>query len=107
MINFEDFKKVELVTAKILEVSDHPDADRLYVLKIEIAEEQPRQIIGGIKAFYSKEELLGKTIVVVKNLEPAVIRGVQSNGMLLAVKDEEGLSVLTTDKSMPAGIRVA
>ena len=107
MISFDDFKKVELVTAKVLEVNDHPDADRLYVLKIDIAEEEPRQIVGGIKAFYSKEELVGKTIIIVKNLEPAVIRGVESKGMLLAVKDENGLSVLTTEKQMPAGCRAS
>ena len=107
MISFDDFKKVEIVTAKVLEVIDHPDADRLYVLKIDVSEDQPRQIVGGIKAFYSKEELVGKTIVIVKNLEPAVIRGVESNGMLLAVKYEDGLSLLTTDKQVPAGIRAS
>jgi methionine--tRNA ligase beta chain len=106
MITFDDFKKVELVTAKVLEVEDHPDADRLYVLQVDIGEEK-RQIIAGIKAFYTKEELLGKTVVMVKNLEPATIRGVESNGMILAVKDENNLSVLTTEKDITIGNRAS
>jgi methionyl-tRNA synthetase len=106
MITYDDFKNIEIVTAKVLEVADHPNADRLYVLQLDLGDEK-RQIIAGVKAFYSKEELVGKTIVVVKNLEPAVIRGVESNGMLLAVKDENGLAVLTIEKDIKIGNRVS
>ncbi|PIQ86897.1 MAG: methionine--tRNA ligase, partial [Candidatus Omnitrophica bacterium CG11_big_fil_rev_8_21_14_0_20_45_26] len=83
MATIEDLKKLDLRIAEILKVEPHPNADRLWLLTIRIGEEE-RQIVAGIKKFYSAEALLGKKIVVVANLEPAVIRGVESKGMLLA-----------------------
>jgi len=102
MITFDEFKKVEIKTATILSVKDHPDADRLYVVDIDLGSEK-RQIVAGIKKHYTPEELIGKNVAVIVNLEPAVIRGVESNGMLLAASDSEMLSILTLDKSLPAG----
>ena len=102
MITFDDFKKLELRTAKIVDVKDHPDADRLYVIEVEIAQEK-RQVVAGIKSSYQPEDLIGKSVVVVVNLEPATIRGVESNGMILAASDENGLSVLTLDKDVLSG----
>ncbi len=102
MISFEDFKKTELRTAKVLSAEEIPGADRLWKLSIEVGPET-RQIVAGIKAYYTKESLVGKTIVIVNNLEPAVIRGVESKGMLLAAKGPEGLSLLTLDGSLPSG----
>ncbi|VAW14590.1 Methionyl-tRNA synthetase, partial [hydrothermal vent metagenome] len=67
MLTFEDFKKVKLVSAKILEAKEHPDADRLYVLKIDLGEEQ-RQLVAGIRNAYSTDDLIGKKIIVVANL---------------------------------------
>lgn len=89
MVSFDDFKKIELKTAKIISIEDIVGKDKLYKLQIELGTEK-RQLVAGIKQYYSKEELLGKTIIVVSNLEPAVIAGNQSNGMLLAVKTIEG-----------------
>lgn len=106
MVSFDDFKKLEIKTAKILEVKDHPNADKLLVLKIEVGDTQ-KQIIAGIKSHYENDDLIGKTIVVVDNLEPAVIRGEESNGMLLAVKDEEALSLLVPDKPIKSGNRIS
>jgi methionyl-tRNA synthetase len=106
MVSFDDFKKLEIKTAKILEVKDHPNADKLLVLKIEVGDTQ-KQIIAGIKNHYENDDLIGKTIVVVDNLEPAVIRGEESNGMLLAVKDEEALSLLVPDKPIKSGNRIS
>ncbi len=102
MVSFDEFKKIEIVTAKILEVEDHPNADKLYVMKIDIGGETP-QIVAGIRAHYKKEELIGKQIVVVRNLEPATIRGVESNGMLLAAKDDKTLALLVPEKEISPG----
>ncbi len=92
--------------AKIISVEDHPNADRLLVLQIDLDSEQ-RQIVAGIKTHYAKEDLIGKEIVVVSNLEPVEIRGVLSNGMLLAAKDSDNFALLSTDKFIKPGSRVA
>jgi methionine--tRNA ligase beta chain len=102
MITYEDFKKLEIKTAKILDVKDHPSADRLYILDIDTGDGK-RQIVAGIKNHYSAESLVGKNIAVILNLEPAVIRGVESNGMLLAASSGQELSVLIPDKDMAPG----
>ncbi|MCD6080597.1 MAG: hypothetical protein J7J54_04000 [Candidatus Omnitrophica bacterium] len=97
---------MELVIGRIKEVEDHPNADKLYVLKVSVGDEE-RTLVAGIKSYYSRENLLGKQIVVVKNLEPAVIRGVKSEGMLLAAQDSQGVSILIPDREVEdgAGIR--
>ncbi len=102
MITFDEFKKIEIKTAKILSVKDHPDADRLYVVDVDLGNEK-RQIVAGIKKHYTPEELIGKDVAVIVNLEPATIRGVESNGMLLAASDSEMLSILTLDRGLPPG----
>ncbi|MFH1458934.1 MAG: hypothetical protein ABIG64_00985 [Candidatus Omnitrophota bacterium] len=102
MISLEEFKKIELRVAKIKEVSDHPDADKLLVLKIEVGEEL-KQIVAGIKLHYSKEELVDKQIVIVNNLEPVIIRGQESQGMLLAASDENTLTLITPEKRISCG----
>lgn len=106
MVTYEEFKKLDIRVAKVLEVEDHPNADRLYVLKIDTGVDT-RTIVAGIKNFYTKETLVGKNVVVIINLEPAVIRGVESNGMLLAASDDSGISVLTPDKSPKPGSRIS
>lgn len=102
MITFNEFKKLDIKTAKIISVKEHPDADRLYIMEIDLGDEK-RQIVAGIRAHYSQEELTGRNIAVVTNLEPAKIRGVESNGMLLAASGDEALSILTPDKDLPPG----
>jgi methionyl-tRNA synthetase len=102
MVSFEDFKKLEIKTAKILDVINHPNADKLFILKIDIGGEK-KQIVAGIRKQYSKEELIGKDIVVVNNLEPIVIRGEESKGMLLAAQDENIISLLIPDKKIKSG----
>ena len=105
MLKFEDFKKMELITAVVKEVKEHPNADRLYVLRIDTGKEE-KQLVAGIRNAYSAEELMDRTIVVINNLEPAVIRGEESNGMLLAVGDENGVSLLGPDRPVAAGSTV-
>jgi methionine--tRNA ligase beta chain len=102
MISYEDFKKLEIRTARVLAAKEHPSADRLYVLDIDLGSEK-RQIVAGIKNYYSIDSLIGKNIAVITNLEPAVIRGVESNGMLLAASGESTLCVLTTDRDIMPG----
>ena len=102
MITFDEFKKIEIKTAKILDVKDHPEADRLYIVDVDLGDEK-RQIVAGIKKYYTPEELIGKDVAVIVNLEPALIRGVESNGMLLAGSNNEALSILTLDRDLPPG----
>lgn len=102
MVNIEDFSKLELKVGKIIDVSDHPKADKLYILKVDIGEKQI-QLVAGIKNFYSKEELKNKLIVVLVNLEPKALRGVVSEGMLLAAQYKDIISILTPDKNVAPG----
>ncbi len=106
MISFEDFKKLNLVVATVTAVEDHPQADRLLLLTVQIGEEL-RTLVAGIKQFYPPEALIGKQLVVVENLEPASIRGVQSRGMILAAKSGETLSLVTLDRPVPSGTTVS
>jgi methionyl-tRNA synthetase len=106
-ISIDDFAKVELKTAKVLEVEKVEGADKLLRLQIKIGEEN-RQIVAGIAEHYSLEELVGKKIVVVANLKPAVIRGVESNGMLLAVSTNDSVVLVTPeDTDVPSGLKVS
>lgn len=106
MATIDDFKKLDLRIADILEVEPHPKADRLYVLKIRVGDRE-KQLVAGIKDFYSPEDLKGKKIIVIDNLDPVTLRGVESQGMLLAAKDESGLGVVTVDKPVSSGATVS
>lgn len=86
-IAFEDFAKVDLRVAKIVEAEDHPNADRLLKLKLDDGSGEPRQICAGIKGHYEPADLVGTSIIIVANLEPRTIRGEESKGMLLAASD--------------------
>ena len=102
MASIEDFRKLELRVAQIIEVSDHPNADKLLILKVDLGERQ-KQVVAGIKAFYTKEELVGKQVVLVDNLDPVILRGVESQGMILAGSDDLLLAVLSPDKQLKLG----
>lgn len=104
-ISIDDFKKVELRTAKILEARPHPNADKLVLLKVDVGGEQ-KQIVAGIRAYYEPEKLIGRTVVVVNNLQPAMLRGEESNGMLLAASGPAGVHLLTPDADLPGGCEV-
>lgn len=106
-ISYEDFAKLDIRTGTVLEVDDHPDADKLYILKIDEGEEYPRQLVAGLKKHYSPEELKGKQIIFLANLEPKELRGKLSHGMILAAGDEETVSVLTTDRSVKNNSRIS
>ncbi|MCD4779854.1 MAG: methionine--tRNA ligase subunit beta [Candidatus Omnitrophica bacterium] len=105
MATIEDLVKLKLQIAEIKEVNEHPDADRLYVLKIDLGGDE-RQLVAGIRKNYAPDELVGKQIVVISNLEPAVIRGQESQGMLLAALSEDGPVILTPEKKVTLGSNI-
>lgn len=102
MINIDDFKKVELKVAKVLSAEKIEGSDKLLKLQLDLGTEQ-RQILSGIAKHYQLEDLVGKQIVIISNLEPRQMMGLESQGMVLAAGDGEVVSLLTPDKDMPAG----
>ncbi len=104
-ISIQGFSEIDLRVAEIKAVEEHPDADKLLVLKIDTGDGE-KQLVTGIKNHYSAEELVGKKIVIVNNLAPAVLRGVESQGMLLAARDGDKVVLLTTEKDVGPGSRV-
>jgi len=102
MITIDDFRKLDLRVAQIKEIKEHPNADKLYLIQVDVGGEL-KQIVAGIRNAYTKEELLGKKVIIVNNLEPATIRGETSNGMLLAASDSQGMAVLTVEKEIVLG----
>ena len=102
MVTIDDFRKLELKVGVIKEVSDHPNADRLYVVIVDLGD-KTKQLVAGIRSAYTKEELVGKQVVVVDNLEPAMLRGVQSQGMLLAASDTAGITILSPQRQVALG----
>lgn len=95
-VSYDDFAKVELRVAKVLEARPHPNADKLMLLQVDVGDEQ-KQIVAGIRLHYTPEQLVGKSIVIVNNLAPAMLRGETSNGMLLAATSGEKVILLTPD----------
>ncbi|MBS0196552.1 MAG: methionine--tRNA ligase subunit beta [Planctomycetes bacterium] len=86
-ITFDEFAKVDLRVAKILKAEPHPNADKLYKLQLDDGSGMPRQICAGIRQAYTAEELVGKSIIIVANLAPRILRGEESRGMLLAASN--------------------
>jgi len=103
-IDYEDFAKVDLRVAKILAVEAVPKSNKLLKLKVDIGEE--RTIVAGVGKDYSPEELLGRQILVVANLKPVKLMGVESYGMLLATDTDKGLTDLTFDREAKTGGRI-
>jgi methionyl-tRNA synthetase len=106
MISIEEFRNVELKVATVKSAEAHPNADKLLVLQIDLGNEQ-RQICAGIRNHYTPEELVGRQIVVVANLETAKLRGLESQGMLLAASDDGRVIILTPEKPVQAGSKIS
>ena len=104
-VTIEDFDKLEFRVAEVLKVEPHPKADKLLVLSVKLGPEE-RTIVSGIKQFYKPEELVGKKVVIVANLKPVKLRGVESQGMILAAEDAQTLSVMTLDREVSSGAEV-
>lgn len=108
IIPFKEWEKLDLRVAKILDVKQHPNADKLYLLDIDLGMEK-RTLVAGLKQYYSPEELAGKLCVVFTNLEPAMIRGVKSEGMILAAvnTDRTKVNIIHPDKDIELGSRIS
>lgn len=106
MITYEDFAKLDLRVAKIIAVEKVENTQKLYKIKIDLGGEE-RQIISGLAEKYAPEELTGKLIIVLANLEPKTIKGQESNGMLLAASENDQISLLTIDKLLPSGSKIS
>jgi methionyl-tRNA synthetase len=107
MITIEDFGRLNLRVATIAAAEPHPNADRLLVLQVDAGGDR-RQLVAGIREHYAVEDLVGKQVVIVANLQPAVLRGVKSEGMILAASDEDGsLSLIAPERPVAPGSRVS
>jgi methionyl-tRNA synthetase len=106
VIKYDDFAKLALRVARVLTAERHPDADRLLVLTVDAGEAQPRTLCAGIAVAYAPEDLVGRTVVLLANLEPRKIRGIVSNGMLLAAGEGPGLKLLTVPGELPPGTAI-
>ncbi|MGV8142691.1 MAG: hypothetical protein ACP5NS_03580 [Candidatus Pacearchaeota archaeon] len=107
-IPYSDFEKLDLQVGKILEVADHPKADKLYILTVDLGEVAPRTIVAGLKTKYTHEQLKGKQAVFVANLEPVTLRGIQSEGMILAASTEDKSEVffIKPEKEIQPGSKI-
>ena len=107
-IPFDDFMKLDLRIAKVIEAKEHPNADRLLVMQVDLGTEQ-RQLVAGLKGYYEPAELVGKLIVVVANLAPRKMRGEESHGMLLAAstEDHSQIILLTPMSDIAPGSKVS
>ena len=106
MITIDDFAKLDLRVAKVLEAEKVEGADKLLKLKLEVGSET-RQVVSGIAKHYAPQDLIGKTIILVANLKPVKLRGIESQGMILAATDENGLVLATTDKPIKSGSKIS
>jgi len=106
-IDFELFKKIDLRVGKIIEAKKHPNADKLLCTKVDLGEGKIRSIVAGIAEYYDPTELVGKNVVVVANLAPRKIRGVLSEGMMLAIHTKQGLKVLTAEDDIEQGSKIS
>ncbi len=105
MIKYEEFQKLEIKVGKIKSAKEHPNADKLLILEVDTGDKL-RQIVAGLKGHYKPEELKGKEVIVLTNLEPRDLRGFKSEGMLLAAIDGNKVVALTVDKDVKAGSEI-
>ncbi len=105
MINFDDFKKVDLRVGKVVQAEKVEKSDKLLKLIISVGEEE-RQVLSGIAKSYSPEDIINKNVILVANLEPRSIMGLESRGMVLAVGDESGVVLISPEKEVESGLQV-
>jgi methionine--tRNA ligase beta chain len=106
MISIEEFRRIELKVGTITSAEPHPNADKLLVLQVDLGTEN-RQLCAGIRHDYTPEQLVGRQIVVVANLQPTKLRGLESQGMLLAASDDGRVTILTPEKPVQPGSKVS
>ncbi len=108
IVNFEDFAKLDLRVGEIVDAEEIEDADKLLKLRVDLGEDKKRTICAGIKEFYSADDLIGKKIIVVANLSPRKMRGIESQGMLLAAanKDESKVKLISPEEDIELGSKI-
>jgi methionyl-tRNA synthetase len=105
-ISIDEFQKISLRAGVVVAAEAHPNADRLLILKVDLGEGALRQLVAGIRGTYQPADLIGKQVVVVANLKPATLRGVESQGMALAASDESGIFLVTPEQPVRPGSTV-
>jgi methionyl-tRNA synthetase len=100
-VTVDDFDKLDLRVGRVVSCEHHPNADKLYVLQVDLGEDKPRQIVSGLASSYTPGQVIGKNIVVIANLKPHVFRGVESRGMLLAGKNDKEIAVVEVNGLKP------
>lgn len=105
MATIDDFAKLEFKVGTVLEASDIEGSERLLKLIVDLGEENPRQILSGIKQWYAPEELVGKQFVFISNLEPRMMMGLESQGMILAADGEKPVPLVPSEK-VPNGSKI-
>ena len=106
-VTIDDFDKLDIRVAEVVDVEDHPNADKLFVLKLKVGD-MDRQVVSGIKDYYKKEDLIGKKVLMIVNLKPIKLRGVESKGMILAAEDDEkNLSLASTLADLKSGAKIS
>ena len=106
MVSFKQFQEMDLRVGKVLSAESMPNADKLYRLSVDLGE-KTITLVAGLRPYYKPEEMKGKKIIVVANLDPVVLKGVKSEGMLLAALDGDKLGLLTTDRDVKPGSKIA
>jgi len=106
MVSFKEFQSLDLRVGKILSVDSVPNADKLYKLSVNMGDKKIT-LVAGLRPYYKPEEMKGKKIIVVTNLDPVILKGVKSEGMLLAAQEGEKVSLLTVDKDVKPGSKVS
>jgi methionyl-tRNA synthetase len=106
-ITIDDFRKVVLKVGKVVEATAHTNANKLLVLKVDLGGGEVRQVVSGIRQWYAPEGLVGKSVILVANLAPAVLRGVESQGMVLAASSGDQVILLSPEKEAAPGSKVS
>ncbi|MDI6738187.1 MAG: methionine--tRNA ligase [Nanoarchaeota archaeon] len=107
-VTYEEFAKMDIRVGKVIKAEPHPNADKLVILLVSFGKAmEARQIVAGIKKFYPIEKLMGKKIIVITNLQPVMLRGIESNGMLLAASENEKLGLLTVENDIEEGSKIS
>ena len=106
IIPYSEWEKIDLRVGKIISVEDHPNADKLYLVDVDLGKLGKKKVVAGLKKSYKPEQLIGKLCVVFTNLAPAEIRGIKSEGMILASVDEKEKVQIIAPKKMEPGSKV-
>lgn len=106
-ISIDDFRKIVLKVGKVIEATDHTNANKLLVLKVDLGGGEVRQVVSGIKSWYAPAQLVGKNVIVVANLQPAQLRGVESQGMVLAATSGSEVILCAPEKEAAPGSKVS